>query len=116
MCGISGTAGFAAPDLLARMTACIAHRGPDDVGTYISPDCTIGLGNRRLSILDLSPAGHMPMSNEDGSVWLTYNGEIYNFSTLRGELEALGHSFRSRTDTEVVLRGYEEWGTGVLAR
>src|SRR5438067_8564066 len=116
MCGISGTAGYAARDLLARMTGCITHRGPDDVGIYISPDCTIGLGNRRLSILDLSPAGHMPMSNEDGSVWLTYNGEIYNFSTLRRELKALGHQFRSRTDTDVLLRGYEAWGTDVLGR
>ena len=68
MCGISGTAGFADRDLLERMTSLIVHRGPDDGGTYISKDGQIGLGNRRLSIIDLSAAGHMPMSNEDGSV------------------------------------------------
>lgn len=116
MCGISGTAGFADRDLLERMTSLIVHRGPDDGGTYVSKDGQIGLGNRRLSIIDLSAAGHMPMSNEDGSVWITYNGEIYNFQELRRELVGKGHEFRSHTDTEVLVHGYEEWGDALPCR
>ncbi|HEY2324656.1 MAG TPA: asparagine synthase (glutamine-hydrolyzing) [Thermoanaerobaculia bacterium] len=116
MCGICGTAGFVNAELLRRMTDLIAHRGPDDDGTYAAPDGSVGLGNRRLSIIDLSAAGHMPMSNDDGTLWITYNGEIYNFAVLREELESLGHRFRSHTDTEVVLRGFDEWGAGVFAK
>ncbi len=116
MCGICGTAGFADAGLLDRMVQVIAHRGPDDRGSFVSPDGSFGLGNCRLSVIDLSSAGHMPMRNKDGSVWVTYNGEIYNFRTLRSELEKLGHTFRSRTDTETLIHGYEEWGTELLRR
>jgi asparagine synthase (glutamine-hydrolysing) len=116
MCGICGTAGFAEPDLLERMIDLMAHRGPDDRGVYLSPDGLFGLGNCRLSIIDLSPAGHMPMSNEDGTVWVTYNGETYNFRALRQELESLGHRFRSRTDSEVIVHGYEQWGVDLPRR
>lgn len=88
------------------------HRGPDDEGVVdLGRAC---LGTRRLSIIDLSPAGHMPMSDEKGRWWITYNGEVYNFRQLRDELEALGHRFRSRTDTEVVLHSYIEWGMECL--
>ena len=116
MCGICGTAGFADESLLARMTDLMTHRGPDDGGVYVSPDRLFGLGNRRLSIIDLSSAGHMPMSNEDGKIWITYNGEIYNFPILRAELEAFGHNFRSHTDSEVLIHGYEQWGIDLLKR
>src|SRR5215469_11445624 len=116
MCGICGTAGFAQPESLNRMIHLMAHRGPDDRGVFVSPESMFGLGNCRLSIIDLSEAGHMPMSNEDGKIWLSYNGEIYNFPSLRAELEALGHRFRSRTDSEVLIHGYEQWGTDLLTR
>lgn len=116
MCGICGMAGFAESELIGKMIDSIAHRGPDDAGVYISEDRLIGLGNRRLSILDLSPAGHMPMSNENGTIWVTYNGEIFNFRELRRELQAHGHAFRSRTDTEVLIHAYEQWGVECLDR
>jgi asparagine synthase (glutamine-hydrolysing) len=95
------------------MTNVQTHRGPDDCGVWERrfPDSGyIGLGSRRLAILDLSADGHMPMSNEDGTVWITYNGEIYNFADLRRELEGEGHRFRSHTDTEVIVHLYEEYG------
>ncbi len=114
MCGISGLVNCGDRETLARMTNVQTHRGPDDSGLWERrfPDCAyIGLGSRRLAILDLSADGHMPMSNEDGTVWITYNGEIYDFGDLRRELEAKsGHRFRSHTDTEVVLHLYEEYG------
>jgi asparagine synthase (glutamine-hydrolysing) len=115
MCGISGLVNCGSPETLARMTNVQTHRGPDDSGLWQRrfPDGgSIGLGSRRLAILDLSADGHMPMSNEDGTVWITYNGEIYNFAALRRELEAKSNAprFRSHTDTEVVLRLYEEYG------
>ena len=113
MCGISGVVNCGDAATLARMTDVQTHRGPDDSGRWerTFPDGGyIGLGSRRLSILDLSADGHMPMSNEDGSVWITYNGEIYNFADLRRELEAKGHRFRSHTDTEAVVHLYEEYG------
>ena len=116
MCGICGTAGFADQRALERMVGLMTHRGPDDHGTFVAPGRRFGLGNCRLSIIDLSAAGHMPMSNEDGSVWISYNGEIYNFSSLRAELEAKGHCFRSHTDSEVLVHGYEEWGLNLLSR
>jgi asparagine synthase (glutamine-hydrolysing) len=96
------------------MVRLITHRGPDDSGTLVTPDGQFGLGNCRLSIIDLSHAGHMPMCNEDETVWITYNGEIYNFRSLRSQLEKLGHTFRSQTDTEVLIHGYEEWGEQLL--
>jgi len=96
------------------MTDAIAHRGPDGEGFYI--DSFVGLGHRRLSIIDLSAAGHQPMATKDGNYVLTYNGEIYNFQELRVELEGLGHRFVSKTDTEVVLHAYAEWGTNCFNR
>ncbi|HET7471167.1 MAG TPA: asparagine synthase (glutamine-hydrolyzing) [Gemmatimonadales bacterium] len=112
MCGIAGLVRGAPSDAAAaqRMNDAIAHRGPDDEAIRGWPDHGMTLCHRRLSIIDLSPLGHNPMSNEDGSVWIVYNGEIYNFQALRRELEARGHTFRSHTDTEVVLHAYEEWG------
>ncbi|HZR65594.1 MAG TPA: asparagine synthase (glutamine-hydrolyzing) [Terriglobales bacterium] len=113
MCGISGLANWGNREMLARMNAAQFHRGPDDSGIWEhhSPNGSyFGLGSRRLSILDLTTDGHMPMSNEDGTVWITYNGEIYNFRALRRELEAKGHRFKSGADTEVVVHLYEEEG------
>jgi asparagine synthase (glutamine-hydrolysing) len=112
MCGIAGLVRGAPSDAAAaqRMNEAIVHRGPDDEAIRGWPDHGVTLCHRRLSIIDLSPLGRNPMSNEDGSVWIVYNGEIYNFQALRRELEARGHTFRSHTDTEVVLHAYEEWG------
>lgn len=100
------------------MRACIVHRGPDAGGAFVgaSSEAVIGLGAQRLSIVDLTPAGNMPMSNEDGKVLLVYNGEIYNHAEIRAELESRGHRYRSRTDTETVIHAYEEYGTGCFAR
>jgi len=102
------------PVLLRTMTDAIKHRGPDSEGFYV--DSFIGLGHRRLSIIDLSRSGHQPMMTEDKKFAITYNGEIYNFQELRTELENLGHSFHSRSDTEVVLKSYAQWGTDCLRR
>ncbi len=118
MCGISGLVNCGDTDTLVRMTNVQSHRGPDDSGLWERrfPDGGyIGLGSRRLAILDLSADGHMPMSNErmgneDGTVWITYNGEVYNFADLRRELEGKGHRFRSHTDTEAIIHLYEEYG------
>lgn len=113
MCGISGLVNCGDAETLLRMTNVQSHRGPDDSGLWERrfPDGSyMGLGSRRLAILDLSADGHMPMANEDGTVWITYNGEIYNFAELRHELKNKGHHFRSHTDTEVVLHLYEEYG------
>ena len=96
------------------MTDAIAHRGPDGEGFYI--DSFIGLGHRRLAVIDLSPMGHQPMTTPDGQYTITYNGEIYNFQELRVELEASGCPFRSRTDTEVVLHAYAKWGSDCVHR
>ena len=113
MCGI---AGFSWQDdaLVSSMTQILAHRGPDQYGVYT--DAGVSLGHRRLSIIDLSEHGRQPMSNEDGTVWVTYNGEIYNFLDLRRTLEAKGHTFRSRTDTEVIVHAYEEYGPTCVQR
>ena len=122
MCGISGIAvrePQAGVDLQAGLVAmCAAQtaRGPDDTGYCVTPDGRAGLGNNRLAIRDLSPAGHMPMSNAAGTVWITYNGEIYNADELRRELEQAGYTFRSTSDTEVILHGYEAWGAPVVER
>jgi asparagine synthase (glutamine-hydrolysing) len=94
------------------MRDVLIHRGPDDAGLYI--DGPVGLGHRRLSIVDLSTAGHQPMTNEDGSVWLVFNGEIYNYVELASALRARGHTFRSATDSEVIIHLYEEQGPGCL--
>lgn len=119
MCGICGIYHFGAdrpvdPDALDAMTLSIAHRGPDDEGVQIFG--SLGLGFRRLSILDLSPAGHQPMSDPEQRVWVVFNGEIYNFPELRRELEAAGARFRSTCDTEVIVQGYLHWGIDVLRR
>jgi asparagine synthase (glutamine-hydrolysing) len=119
MCGIGG---FVDRDrqrpadeaLLRRMTDVIAHRGPDGSGTFVSGP--VALGHRRLSIIDLSSNGAQPMHNEDGTVTITFNGEIYNYLGLRDELIARGHTFRSRCDTEVLVHGYEEWGDALPER
>ncbi len=119
MCGIAGLANWGSREVLARMTNVQAHRGPDDFGLWERrfPDgAYMGLGSRRLAILDLSADGHMPMCNEDGTLWITYNGEIYNFAELRHELESKGHRFRSRTDTEVILHLYEQEGAECVRR
>jgi asparagine synthase (glutamine-hydrolysing) len=118
MCGIAGIFNLnglpVAPSVLRQMTDAIAHRGPDGEGFYL--DSFIGLGHRRLAIIDLSSAGHQPMATPDGQLVISYNGEIYNFRELRSELESLGHRFRSRTDTEVLLYAYAEWGEKALER
>lgn len=118
MCGIAGIFHFNGEPVsvvnLRRMTDAITHRGPDGEGFYV--DSFIGLGHRRLAIIDLSPAGHQPMVTQDKNYILSYNGEIYNFQELRIELEGLGHQFHSRTDSEVVLKAYVEWGTIALDR
>lgn len=118
MCGIAGVLNHDGAPVdqaaLSRASTSIAHRGPDDQGLYI--DGPIGLAHRRLSIIDVSAAGRGPMTNEDETVWLTYNGEIYNFRELRRLLEARGHKFRSHTDGEVLVHGWEEWGDQVVDR
>lgn len=118
MCGIAGIVRLdgagVSPDHIARLTDLIAHRGPDDAGVHV--DGHVGLGHRRLSIVDLSPAGHQPMPNGDGSLWIVFNGEIYNHEALRHELVALGHAFRSTTDTEVILAAYRQWGEDCVRR
>ena len=108
MCGICGVWGTHDLDTIQAMVRAMTHRGPDDRGTFT--DHRVGLGMSRLAVLDPSPAGHQPMSNEDGGVWIVYNGEVSNFIEQRHHLEGLGHRFRSNTDTEVVLRSYEQHG------
>ena len=114
MCGICGVAGLEDKALVERMRDSMVYRGPDDKGVYVS--LGISLGHRRLSIIDLSPAGHQPMSNEDGSVWVVYNGETYNYKELRSELEKRGHIFKSESDTEVLVHAYEEYGPEFMAK
>ncbi|MET0421983.1 MAG: asparagine synthase (glutamine-hydrolyzing) [Acidimicrobiia bacterium] len=113
MCGIAGFWGPPDPELLATMTARIAHRGPDGEG-FFSHDVA-SLGHRRLAVID-PDGGHQPVGTDDGLVQLSYNGEVYNFRELREELVALGHSFMTHCDTEVVLHAYVEWGTDAVAR
>ncbi len=114
MCGITGIWSYNQPDISDRemdsFTDILAHRGPDGRGTYRDGGCDLRLGHRRLAILDLSDAGHQPMSSADGRYWIVFNGEIYNYLELRAELEALGHVFTSHTDTEVLLASYIQWG------
>jgi len=112
MCGICGQLNFdksiVQADPLQRMSLSMNHRGPDDEGIYLNG--IIGLAHRRLSVIDLSTAGHQPMPNHDHTIWIVYNGEIYNFKELRCELQQKGCRFRSDTDTEVILYLYEELG------
>ncbi len=119
MCGICGTVNHEAgttadPALIRRMLAALAHRGPDGEGIHVEDN--VGLGHRRLAIIDLSPAAAQPMPNEDKTLWITFNGEIYNFQELRRDLKARGHRFRSHADGEVILHLYEEDGTDCLRR
>lgn len=114
MCGILGMTPPGDPDAFEAALMRLFHRGPDDGGTY--RDGGIMLGHRRLSILDVTRAGRQPMSYADGRYWIVYNGEVYNFVELRGELEGLGHRFRSETDTEVVLAAYVQWGPECFLR
>ena len=118
MCGITGLVRLngksVSPVILKRMTDAIQHRGPDGEGQWIEKN--VGIGHRRLSIIDLSPAGHQPMVSADHRYVLTYNGEIYNYRELRAELEAEGFWFRSQTDSEVVLYALAKWGTDALLK
>lgn len=118
MCGICGQYNFGDPEPVQRrnieaMTRTLIHRGPDDEGYYIAGP--LGFGFRRLSIIDLG-GGHQPMSDQEESVWVVFNGEIYNFPELRRELEGYGHIFRTNSDTEVIIHGYKQWGDEVLNR
>ena len=121
MCGIGGfllpdarLPGAAAESRLRAMLALVRHRGPDDEGVWT--DGQAGLAHARLSIIDLSPAGHQPMASADETVWITYNGEIYNFAEIRRDLEAAGYRFRSRGDTEVIVNGWHAWGPRIFSR
>ncbi len=119
MCGIVGviaTEPFKTRPPLAAMRDAMRHRGPDDAGEWWSVDGRVGLAHRRLSILDLSPLGHQPMVSDDAQLSIVFNGEIYNFAEIRTELEAKGHSFRSHSDTEVILAAYQAWGDACIAR
>src|SRR6267378_4024705 len=116
MCGIFGIVAHDArvpADVLESATQSLAHRGPDDSGTIIVRDSRdpveIGLGNRRLAILDLSPLAHQPMHDSETGNWIVYNGEIYNFRGIRDELERAGTKFVSHSDTEVLLKAYAKW-------
>lgn len=113
MCGICGFYGKGDKKLLKNMCDVIKHRGPDEHGTYL--DENIGLGNTRLAIIDLK-TGRQPIHNEDESMWITYNGELYNFLELRKELEKRGHRFYTNSDTEVIIHAYEEWGPNCLEK
>ena len=113
MCGIAGALGFREGDpsrLVSDMIASIRYRGPDDAGVWCHPSIGLGLGHARLSILDLSPEGHQPMQSSSGRFVMTFNGEVYNFSELRAELEQVGVKFRGHSDTEVMLAAFETWG------
>ncbi|MDD2696650.1 MAG: asparagine synthase (glutamine-hydrolyzing) [Candidatus Pacebacteria bacterium] len=118
MCGIVGIYNFkrkpVSESQIKKMTGALAHRGPDGEGIFV--DKNLGLGHKRLAIIDLSKAGHQPMSNEKGEIWITYNGEIYNFQDLKRELEKLGHRFKSKTDTEVIIHSFEQWGVDCVRR
>ena len=118
MCGIAGQFNFqrrepVERETIVRMARSIAHRGPDDEGFFIAGP--VGLGFRRLSIIDLA-GGHQPMSDAEETVWIIFNGEIYNYRELRAELQSKGHQFRTNSDTEVIIHGYKEWGTDVFDR
>jgi len=119
MCGIIGIASqssVSARGWVAAGSDALRHRGPDDAGEWWSADGCVGLGHRRLAIIDLSPGGHQPMQDAHNELCIVFNGEIYNFADLRGELAGSGHLFRSQSDTEVILAAYREWGTDCLAR
>jgi len=116
MCGIVGIFNYSKKEkinenLLIKMRDIMVHRGPDDYGLWISPDGFTGIGHRRLSIIDISKSASQPMSNEDGALWIVFNGEIYNHAEIRPELEKAGHKFKTdHSDTEVIIHAFEEWG------
>src|SRR2546422_103343 len=114
MCGLGGYVGSGSERVLDAMTKLLVHRGPDAQGTWVGHG--VGLAATRLAILDLSPAGNQPMGDASSGVYVAFNGEIYNFETLRTELMSNGHAFHSRSDTEVLLRGYRQWEDSILAR
>jgi asparagine synthase (glutamine-hydrolysing) len=121
MCGIAGFIDFkqqGTDDLLRQMTDTIVHRGPDDSGQmlYTSPTAQVGFGFRRLAIIELSELGHQPMEFETAGLSIIFNGEVYNYAAIRKELEALGYTFRSHSDTEVILKSYAQWGTECVHR
>jgi len=119
MCGIAGMFSLSGGiDLrtLERMVSALRHRGPDHEGVWLNDDNTVGLAQARLAVIDTSPSGNAPMLSSNGRVAITYNGEVYNFREIREELEGLGHSFRSRSDTEVALKAYMQWGIGCVNR
>ena len=120
MCGIVGFFSQTCPGQLGKdlslATQCLSRRGPDDSGLFIEDRKCIGLGHRRLSIIDLSDAGHQPMQSKNGDAVIVYNGEIYNFKTIRLQLQEVGHQFTSNSDTEVVLKAYLQWGVGCLEK
>ena len=122
MCGIAGfltgaSSGIARElaDVSSRMDACLQHRGPDDHGAWIDEECGVALVHRRLSILDLSPAGHQPMISDDGRFVIIYNGEVYSHQLIAAELTARGHKFRGHSDTEVILNSFAANGKGPRA-
>jgi len=114
MCGVAGIWNFSDPTNISSMVSSLRHRGPDDQGIY--QDRQIALGMTRLAVIDIHPSGHQPMSTPDGNIWIVYNGELYNFKQERQILETYGYSFRSTSDTEVVLRMYEHYGDNFLIR
>lgn len=119
MCGIAGIIDFkngVEAGSLQAMTDAIRHRGPDDEGFYLNEKKTVALGHRRLSFLDLSEKGRQPICNETGEIWLTFNGEIYNYQNIKNELQQKGHTFKSDTDSEVIIHAYEEWGANMLQK
>jgi len=128
MCGICGKLNVGgkeiSEELIRRMNAALAHRGPDDEGVYVSQassrsgpqSVSIGLGHKRLSIIDLAKTGHQPMANESKTVWIVFNGEIYGFDKLKRELERHGHRFSSKSDCEVIIHLYEEEGIQCLQK
>jgi asparagine synthase (glutamine-hydrolysing) len=124
MCGIAGALAFRgshftiSDSYLTRMRDTMQHRGPDGGANWIAPDGRVGLAHRRLSIIDLSTVANQPMSNEDGTLWVVFNGEIYNHAEIRTELERLGgHRWKTdHSDTEVILHAFEQWGIDCLNR
>src|SRR5712691_6731638 len=116
MCGIAGWVGARLETPMELLLAPIAHRGPDDWGGWEGPSGNVGLGHRRLAIIDLTPGGHQPMTAEGVPAWIVFNGEIYNFRELRRELERDGAIFRSQSDTEVLLHLYRRDGVEMVHR
>ena len=123
MCGIAGIVDLSGAMSPAELKATVRvmartmpHRGPDDEGVFVDPDGRCALSHRRLSIIDVSSAGHQPMEGPGGRSWITFNGEIYNFQELRAELESAGREFHTRTDTEVLLHAFEQYGDGMYAK